>query len=100
MKLYLTILALCFSTLTFAKDSQAESSATVLKPEADPRINLTLGISPFVGVLGLEYQVGHHAVGVGAPAVVSYRYYAKPYQNTKFIATQSTDKIHGPTGIV
>ena len=84
MKLFITILALCFSSFTLAEDSQTKSNANILDPTEDPHLNLTFGISPFVGVLGLEFQKGHHAVGIGAPAVISYRYYAKPYQNTKF----------------
>lgn len=82
MKIYLTLLALCFSSLVSAQENQTESN--ILNPEEDPHFNITFGISPFVGVLGFEYQNGNHAVGIGIPGVISYRHYLKPYQNTKF----------------
>ena len=84
MKLYITILALLLSPLAHAEESQNEADSKILSPAEDPYFNLTFGISPFVGVLGFEYQNGHHSVGVGVPEVISYRYYFKPYQNTKF----------------
>jgi len=43
------------------------------------------GFSPFVGVLGFEYQENHHSFGIGLPGNISYRYFFKPYQDTKFM---------------
>lgn len=53
--------------------------------EDGPRfLNINFGISPFDGVLGLEYQYGHHSVGAGWPGHFSYRYYFGPREDSAF----------------
>jgi hypothetical protein len=46
--------------------------------------NINFGISHFDGILGLEYQYGHHSVGAGAPGHFSYRYYYDLYDDSVF----------------
>lgn len=81
------IRASCLLILTipcFAKNNDSIDNESILNDEIDPYYNLVLGISPFLGVLGFEYQSKHNAYGIGLPDRLSYRYYYKPYQDTKF----------------
>lgn len=77
----------CLLLLTapcFANGSAISETKNILSDEADPYYNLVFGISPFLGILGFEYQSGNNAYGIGFPGRLSYRYYFKPYQDTKF----------------
>lgn len=85
MKLILSTSCLLFlSTLCFAEDKSIGQMENILNPENEPYFNIMLGISPFVVLTGFEYQKGHHAFGYSPLKRISYRYYYKPYQDTKF----------------
>ena len=69
----------------FAENKIVTQTENILNQENEPYINLIIGISPFVGLIGFEYQKGHNAFGVGGLfSRISYRYYYKPYSDTKF----------------
>lgn len=70
---------------SFANASASENTQDVLTPDQDPYFNYVFGVSPFLGILGLEYQSGHHSFGVGLPGHFSYRYYFEPFKDTKFV---------------
>ncbi|MGK0440909.1 MAG: hypothetical protein ACJA0N_000704 [Pseudohongiellaceae bacterium] len=57
----------------------------ILSPEHDPHLNIVLGVSPFLGVLGIEYQHGNHAFGLGFPGRLAYRYFIDPYSDSVFL---------------
>ena len=80
--LFRLLCILFISTLCFGEEDKAES---ILKSENDPYFNVALGVSPFLGVFGAEYQRKNHAVGIGYPYRLSYRYFVSPYQDTKFL---------------
>ena len=75
---------LLLTTPCIANSSSVTQNENIISDEVDPYFNVVLGISPFLGILGFEYQSGNHAYGIGLPGRVSYRYYYKPYQDTKF----------------
>ena len=75
---------LFLTTPCFANSSDITENVNILSDEVDPYFNIILGVSPFLGFLGFEYQSGNNAYGVGLPGHLSYRYYYKPYQDTKF----------------
>lgn len=56
----------------------------VAKDDGPRFFNISFGFSPFDGILGLEYQFGHHSVGAGAPGHFSYRYYFDPHEDSVF----------------
>lgn len=56
----------------------------ILNPDDEPFYNVSLGISPFDGVLGVERQKGSHSIGIGFPERISYRYSVNPYSDTLF----------------
>jgi len=72
------------STSCFAQELDAVTTENILSNENDPYFNVTIGISPFTGVLGFEAQKKNHSVSIGLPDRISYRYYSNPYQDTKF----------------
>jgi hypothetical protein len=74
---------LIFISCFDANELQA-ATENILNPDHDPYINVDVGFSPFLGALGAEYQRGNHAVGLGFPNRLSYRYFEKPFQNTRF----------------
>lgn len=49
-----------------------------------PYFNMMLGISPDMGILGVEVHKDHHAFGVGFPETLSYKYFSNPHGNSKF----------------
>lgn len=73
-----------FSVSCFADTKLADETGEILSPENEPYYNLLVGVSPFTGILGFEYQQENHAIGLGLPDRITYRYYFKPYQDTKF----------------
>jgi len=77
-------LLLLISTAVFAAKGDIEQTENILSPDNEPYLNAVFGVSPFLGVLGIEYQNKNHAFGIGAPGNLSYKYYARPYQDTKF----------------
>jgi len=56
----------------------------IVNPEDEPFYNVMLGVSPFFGILGLEFQKGSHSVGFGFPVRLFYRYYSNPYGDSLF----------------
>jgi len=85
MKFIFKLLCICLiSTSCFGEDVEQVTSKSILNSDNDPYFNVVLGISPFLGVLGAEYQWEKHAFGIGYPNRLSYRYYVSPYQDTKF----------------
>ena len=81
-KIVMTICCLLiFSTTSFAEEDQSENIAPQKK---EPAFNIMFGISPFLGVLGFEFKDGHHAYGIGFPERISYRYFYKLNEDTKF----------------
>lgn len=75
---------LLLTTSCFANSSAITEAENILSDKAEPYYNLVLGVSPFLGILGFEYQSRNNAYGIGFPGRLSYRYYFKPYQDTKF----------------
>lgn len=79
--MFIRIMFLGYSIFTmpcFAQD-------ILVAREDGPRfLNINFGISPFDGVLGLEYQYGHHSIGAGWPGHFSYRYYFEAYEDSVF----------------
>ena len=72
------------STSCFGADIEQVTSDSILNSDNDPYINVVFGISPFLGVLGAEYQWEKHAFGIGYPNRLAYRYFVRPYQDTLF----------------
>ncbi len=62
---------------------QAEQQ-NIISPDNEPYFNTMVGLSPFLGILGVEVQNKNHAFGIGLPGNLSYRYFFNPYQDTKF----------------
>jgi len=85
---------LFFSTSCFAEIKSIDQIEDILNQENDPHFNIIFGISPFVGLLGFEYQKGHNAFGFSPLTRISYRYYYKPYQDTKFWGVYLGSYIH------
>jgi hypothetical protein len=56
----------------------------VAREDAPRFFTASFGLSPFDGVLGLEYQYGHHSIGAGLPGHLSYRYYFDPRADSVF----------------
>ncbi len=56
----------------------------VLKSENDPYFTIALGPEPFLGIAGFEYQDKNHAIGIGYPHRLAYRYFINPYRDTYF----------------
>jgi len=77
-------LLLVISTAVFAGKGDIEQTENIISPDNEPYLNAVVGFSPFLGVLGIEYQNKNHAFGIGLPGMLSYKYYVKPYQDTKF----------------
>jgi len=75
---------LFLSTTCFAESKTIDQLEHILNPENDPHFNIIFGISPFSGLFGFEYQKDHNAFGFSPLKRISYRYYYKPYQDTKF----------------
>lgn len=75
------LLILFLSASCFGKDIKAER---ILKPEHDPYFNIGLGAESFLGIVGIEYQNKNHAIGVGYPNRLSYRYFVNPFRDTSF----------------
>lgn len=85
MRFVLKFVCICLiSTSCFGADVEQITSKSILNPDNNPNFNVVFGISPFLGVLGAEYQQKKHAFGIGYPKRLSYRYYVSPYQDTKF----------------
>ena len=55
-----------------------------MKSEDDSYFNIELGPEPFLGIFGFEYQNKNHAIGVGYPNRISYRYFFDTYRDTAF----------------
>jgi len=99
MKLLLSACCLCiFSTPCLAENELTAQTENILSPDNEPYFNFVFGFSPFDGILGLEYQKNNHSFGIGLPGRYSYRYYIKPYQDTKFwgvyLGGYSSDNIN------
>ncbi len=60
------------------------TSCLAAETEKTPELTINFGLSPFLGVLGAEYQRQHHAVGIGYPNRLSYRYFMQPHEDSKF----------------
>lgn len=85
MKVIFSVLSLWIVSMTCsAEDIKTAQPGNGLSVENEPYFNVLFGLSPFSGLLGLEYQKGNDAFGFGLPGRVSYRYYFKPYEDTKF----------------
>ncbi len=83
---------ICFIVrLLFILSISASCFGEEVKPERilnssdDPYINIALGPEPFLGIFGVEYQNINHAIGIGYPNRLSYRYFVDPYGDTTFI---------------
>ena len=85
MRLVFTLASICLiSTPCFGEDVEQVTNKSILNSNNNSYFNVVFGISPFLGVLGAEYQWEKHAFGIGYPNRLSYRYYVNPYQDTKF----------------
>jgi len=85
MKLLLSVCCLfIFSTPCFAENELTDQTENILSPDNEPYFNFVFGFSPLDGILGIEYQNKNHSFGAAIPGRYSYRYYDKPYQDTKF----------------
>jgi len=85
MKFFIKLVCICLiSTSCFGQDVEQVTGKSILNSDSNPYVNVVFGISPFLGVLGAEYQREKHAFGIGYPNRLSYRYYVSPYQDTKF----------------
>ena len=85
MKFIFKLVCICLiSTPCFGENIEQVTSENSLNSDNNPYFNVVLGIAPFLGVLGAEYQWEKHAFGMGYPNRLSYRYYVNPYQNTLF----------------
>lgn len=78
------ILLFILSTSCFATSKTIDQTENIINQDNEPYFNIIFGFSPFVGLLGFEYQKGNNAYGIGLPGRISYRYYYKPYQDSKF----------------
>lgn len=88
MKFIFKLACVCLiSTSCFGEGVERDINQSVLNPDNNSYLNVVFGISPFLGVLGAEYQWEKHAIGIGYPNRLSYRYYVSPYQDTKFWGT-------------
>ena len=79
--------ASCLLVLTipcFANSNSVTENESIISDEVDPYYNFIVGVSPFLGLLGFEYQSENNAYGIGLPGRISYRYYYEPYRDTKF----------------
>lgn len=86
MRFIFKLLCICLlSTSCFGEDVEQITNEPIFNSDSNPYFNVVLGISPFLGVLGAEYQRQNHAFGIGFPKRLSYRYYVNPYQDTKFL---------------
>lgn len=85
LKCLVAVLVFFLSVSVVSADSENfKSSAHILNPAEDPHLNVILGISPFVGIVGIEAQKKEHALAIGIPARIAYRYFPNPYGDTKF----------------
>ena len=85
MKVIFSVLSLLIISMTCsAEDIKTAAPENYLSVENEPYFNVLFGLSPFSGILGFEYQERNNAYGIGLPGRISYRYYFKPYQDTKF----------------
>lgn len=75
------LLILSISMSCYGEEINAER---ILKPEDDPFFNVALGPEPFLGIFGIEYQNENHAIGIGYPNRISYRYFVNPYLDTSY----------------
>ena len=81
------LLILLFSTACLGQNADKSNTDSILDTDSSSYFNAVFGISPFLGVLGIEYQHEEHAFGIGYPNRLSYRYYFKPYKDTLFAGT-------------
>ena len=63
---------------------KGNEAGSILTSENDLYFNIALGAEPFLGVVGVECQWTHHAVGIGYPNRLLYRYFVIPYQDSAF----------------
>jgi hypothetical protein len=77
---FLTIL----STSCYADKADQEKIINPFKYNKDPHFNIAFGLSPYIGVIGFEYLTKNHSISVGLPGMLSYRYYFKPYEDSKY----------------
>ena len=85
MRFIFKLVSICLiSTSCFGENIEQVSSESLLGSDSASYFNVVFGISPFLGVLGAEYQWEKHAFGIGYPNRLSYRYYVNPSQDTKF----------------
>ncbi len=85
MKVVLSVFLFFLSASVYGEEADCVvADSDILSTSDDPHFNVVLGISPFIGLLGMEAQIGKHAIGIGLPASVSYRYYSSPYRDTMF----------------
>lgn len=47
-------------------------------------VDVRFGVSPFLGILSLEYQTGHYGFGVGLPGHLAVSYYDSPGEDSVF----------------
>lgn len=72
-----------FSAACFGEGTE-QSVNNDINSENSTHYNLILGLSPFLGVIGAEYQFEGHAIGIGYPKRISYRYFISPKKNSKY----------------
>lgn len=85
LRFVFSLCAALFSSFAIGHDDHGNSHSNIIEEKAEPYYNMSFGLSPYFGILGLEIQEGKHSISIGIPETISYRYYFEPYQNTKFI---------------
>jgi len=84
--LLIFLLLVFFNGYAFSGDFDVKTSEESFASSPDDELfyNVTFGISPFDGLVGIEFQKRNHSVGLGIPWRVSYRYYADPDGDSPF----------------
>jgi len=62
-------------------------TAEEIAPEAAKEhsaVDVRFGVSPFLGVLSVEYQKGHYGFGLGLPGHAAVSYYRRPGEDSAF----------------
>lgn len=84
--LLITFLLITFSDSAFSDDVENFTPEKRYDSGTDDEFiyNVSIGISPFDGFLGIEFQKRNHSIGIGLPGRVSYRFYSNPERNSPF----------------
>jgi len=85
--LFRASLLLLISISCYADKETIKTTENTLTPNNESPFNVMFGLSPFIGVVGIEYQRNNHAFGIGLPERLSYRYYYNPKKDTMYLGT-------------